>query len=72
MSKKFDGPSFINPEHTSFANRDNIIYQTPNLLIDSEYASSAFSKNIKKNTEDKKARLKGMPGGGKNKNTIKF
>jgi len=65
MSKNFDGPSFINPEHTSFGNRLKSIYQTPNLVDDSSYKNSAFSKHIKKAEDNNKNNSKRKPLGGK-------
>jgi hypothetical protein len=55
MSKKFDGPSFINPNHTSFGLENNGKYQTPNL----NNLNSDELDNVNKNNKDVKRKVRG-------------
>jgi hypothetical protein len=60
MNPKFDGPSFVNPNHTSFALDNGKNYQTPKV--------SLSTNKEEKNTQFGKKEInkpKGKPMGGK-------
>jgi hypothetical protein len=57
MKKEFDGPSFINPSHTSYSLNNGKSYQKPEVT---------FSKQTNKQPDDSNTadRKKGVPRGG--------
>lgn len=57
MSKKFDGPSFLNSEHTSFGMKNKLGYQTPNLgNLKTDIEDIASNNNLNSKAEKKKTR----------------
>jgi hypothetical protein len=61
MNPKFDGPSFVNPNHTSFALDNGKNYQTPklNFSTNKDERNGEYSKNEKEMNKPK-----GKPMGG--------
>ena len=58
MNPKFDGPSFVNPSHTSFNLDNGKNYQTPKVT---------FNSNKEDNLKKELNKPKGKPMGGKSK-----
>ena len=56
MKKEYDGPSFVNPKHTSHNLNQNSSYQKPNLI---------FTENAKNSIDPIINRQSGKPGGGR-------
>jgi hypothetical protein len=56
MKKEFDGPSFLNPQHTSFSLNNGKSYQKPNITM-TEKAKTDDQKEKKKPRGGKKIYL---------------
>lgn len=59
MNKKFDGPSFVNPQHTSY-NLNSGSYQTPKVNFNT-YSQTQINPNLPK--EDEKSKNRKGPRG---------
>ena len=58
MNKKFDGPSFVNPQHTSY-NLNSGSYQTPKVNFNT-YSQTQINPNLPKEDEKSKNRKANM------------
>ena len=54
MNKKFDGPSFVNPQHPSY-NLNSGSYQTPKVNFNT-YSQTQINTNLPKEDEKSKNR----------------
>jgi len=60
---KFDGPSFVNPSHTSYGNNSSG-YQTPQMNFNPNNSNSALNKNLStNNTNTSTSSIKKGPKG---------
>lgn len=68
MNKKFDGPSFVKPEHTSYNLNNGNTYQTPKMNFETKKeengtSSKNVNQNPNKNTTNNVINKKGPKGG---------
>ena len=64
MNKKFDGPSFVKPEHTSYNLSNGNNYQTPKMNFENKKEEIQGNSNIgSKNSNNNVLNKKGPKGG---------